>query len=444
MNVKSAVKKIIPKELLNIRHYFYAWLGSVVYCKPSEKLLVIGVTGTSGKSSTVYMLRQMLEKAGFKVGALSTIEFYIKGTSKLNDKKMTMLGKMAIQKYLRQMVDEGCNVAIVETTSEGAVQYRHMFINYDMIMLTNLYPEHIESHGSFENYKKAKLDIFDYVSRCKVKNIKINENLILDNKFGKVCFVNNESEYKQEFLSKNFTRKVLFGKGSELTPNNISVNETGLHFSIGGQKLDAKMFGEYNVLNISAAAAIAQTLNVDWSKITDAISQFHGVPGRIEFIPEATKYNFKVIVDYAFEPVAMAELYKVVDLLKPNRVIHVFGSTGGGRDKERRFTVGKYVGERADICIVTDEDPYDDNPMDIINDVAKAVEQTGKKENIDLFKILDRKEGIKKALDLAQNGDLILITGKGSEQAMVIKGQLVPWDDRKVVRDFLSLKVNAK
>jgi len=433
--MKEIIKKIIPKRVLNLRHLFYAWLGSVIYRRPSEKLLVIGITGTSGKSSTTYLLRQLLEGAGFKVGVMSTIEFYINGKSKLNDKKMTMLGKMAIQRYLRKMLNNGCEVAIIETTSEGSVQYRHKFINYDMIVLTNLYPEHIESHGSFENYKKAKLNIFKYVSRCKKKNINNmvsrGQNKKSFDKMGKVAIVNSENKYAREFLSFEFKNKIIFGKGGDFVPDDIFVDKFGLHFSIAGNKLDARMYGEHNIMNITSAIAVAKTLGVDWGTIKKAVSNFKNIPGRLEFIPEAEAKGFQIVVDYAFEPVAMKELYKVVSLLKPSRVIHVFGSTGGGRDKQRRQTLGEFVGKNADICIVTNEDPYDDDPMEIINGVARAVEKTGKKEGQDLFKILDRGEAIKKAISLAQNKDLILITGKGSEQAMVVKGELVPWDDRE-------------
>jgi UDP-N-acetylmuramoyl-L-alanyl-D-glutamate--2,6-diaminopimelate ligase len=193
-------------------------------------------------------------------------------------------------------------------------------------------------------------------------------------------------------------------------------------------------------MNITAVIALARNLNIGWDNIIKAVNKFSGIPGRIEFIPEAEKLNLQVIVDYAFEPVAMAELYKVVKLLNPRKIIHVFGATGGGRDKKRRATLGEFVGKRADICIITDEDPYDDDPMEIIEEVAAAVEQTGKKVNKSLFKILYRSEAIKKALDMAQADDLVLITGKGSEQAMVIKGELEPWDDRTVARTAIKSK----
>jgi len=429
MSLKTITKKLIPKSVLNLRHLFYAWLGAFIYRHPSDKLLVIGVTGASGKSSVVYFLRQLLENAGYKTGALSTIEFCVSGECRLNDKKMTMLGKTFIQKYLRKMAKNNCDVAIIETTSEGAIQYRHQFINYDFILLTNLYPEHIESHGGFENYKQAKLDIFEYVSKCERKIIK-------NKKIAKIAIVNNESEYKQEFLDFDFDKKITFGKGSKFSPANIRIGKDGLRFLLGEEEFFAPLYGEYNVSNIAGVAALARNLDIGWDEIKKAVSKLRNAPGRIEFIPEAEKLGFKVIVDYAFEPVATAELYKVVKLLEPKRIIHVFGATGGGRDKAKRAILGEFIGERADICVITDEDPYDDDPMEIIDEVAAAAAKVNK----NLFKIRDRGEAIKKAIDLAEEGDLILITGKGSEQAMAVKGKLIPWDDRSVVRKALAIR----
>jgi len=445
--MKAVIKKIIPKSVLNLRHLFFAWTGAVTYHHPSEELLVIGVTGTSGKSSTVCFLRQLLEHAGFTVGSLSTIDFYIAGENRLNDKKMTMLGRSAIQKYLREMVEAKCDIAIVETTSEGAVQYRHRCINYDMMVLTNLYPEHIDSHGSFEKYKQAKKDIFSYVAHSKRKT--------LQKKVGKTAIVNANNEHAGEFLLEAFDERRLFSRSDEKVYvseyqhsgasahqhiSSVVVRKGGLSFDVDGRGYTAPMYGEHNVLNITAAMSVLSALGVPAETIQAGVSQLQSPAGRLEFIPEAEAHQFQIIVDYAFEPGAMAGLYSVVDVLQPKRVIHVFGSTGGGRDIERRFTVGTYIGERADMCIVTDEDPYDDDPMAIMNDVASAVAATGKKEHTDLFKIVDRAKAIAKAISLAKPGDLVLVTGKGSEQAMVVKGELVPWDDRAEVRKALKKK----
>jgi len=436
--MKTLIKKLIPKKLLNLRHLFFAWLGAFKYHHPSEELMVIGITGTSGKSTTAYLLRQILESAGMLVGSLSTIDFYVAGEEKLNDQKMTMLGKMQIQKYLREMVDKKCDVAIIETTSEGRVQYRHKFINYDMMLLTNLYPEHIDSHGSFENYKKAKLDIFDYVSKLPRKRGMGKGERGMGKYIPKTAIVNGNSEYKDEFLQFDFEKKIIFG-------TNISKQEVkndGLYFNVDDKNFHAPLYGEHNISNIVATLAIAREFDIAWDVLQKAVLQLKPIPGRVEFIDEAEEKGFQVIVDYAFEPVAMEKLYQVVALLKPTgKIIHVFGSTGGGRDKERRFKLGEMIGQKADICIVTDEDPYEDDPQEIIDDVAGVVIKQGKEINKNVFKILDRKEAIGKAIEMAEKGDLILITGKGSEQGMCVAGgKMIAWDDREIVRDFIVKK----
>lgn len=439
------LKKIIPKNILNLRHLFFAWWGSVRYQNPSEELLVIGITGTSGKTSTIHFLRQVLEMAGFRVGSLSTADFYIDGELKLNDKKMTMVGRYFIQEKLRQMLNKKCDIAIVETTSEGFLQYRHKFINYDTIVLTNLYPEHIESHGGFKNYKAAKLGIFEYVSRCKRKNRLKTYDIRC--KSEKMCVVNCNNEYYKEFLGFNFENKITFGFNSSVLGHNsyvldnVEAKADGLHFTINNEKYFAPIYGEHNAENLAAVVALAKSLNISEEKIKQAISQIKSPPGRIEFITEAEEKGFKVIVDYAFEPVALEKLYNVVNLLKSSgKIIHVCGSTGGGRDQARRKPIGRMVAEKADIFFVTDEDPYDEDPMEIIKQVSAGAQSVGKKLSIDLFEILDRREAIKKAIQIAKEGDLVLVTGKGSEQKMCVAGgKMIDWDDREIVREALKL-----
>ncbi len=442
------VMKILPKKLLNLRHLFYAWYGVAKYHYPSEEMLVIGVTGTTGKSSVIHFLRQVLEAGGYKVGSLSTVDFYVAGETKMNDQKMTMLGKMQIQKYLREMADAGSDIAILETTSEDYLQSRHRFINYDTIILTDLYPEHLDRHGGFENYKKAKLGIFEYVASQRSKDWKIK-------RLPKTAIVNGDNRYVGEFLQYNFDKKILFGKNTDtqiatsaqitdhrsLVTNYFAfkciVNQTGLHFCINDTQFDAPLYGEYNIMNLLAVIAVARELDISWSVIQKAITNINPAPGRIEFIKEAEERGFKVIVDYAFEPKALAGLYKVVELLKPARVIHLCGSTGGGRDKSRRGPIGELVGKKADFVIVTNEDPYDEDPMEIIRQVSAGAQSVGKILDKNLFEILDRREAIAKAIGMAKKDDLVLVTGKGSEQAIVVGDKLVPWDDREIVKEIL-------
>lgn len=466
--IKKIIKKLIPKFLWNRYHFVLGWLGALIYGFPSEKLKVIGITGTGGKSTTIYFLRKVLEEAGFKVGSISTIDFYIAGKEEMNAEKMTMLGRFKTQKLLKQMVEAKCDYAIVETTSQGVLQYRHKFINYDVAVLTNLWEEHIEAHGGFENYKKAKLKFFQHVSQGEKKSNK-----------SKVVIVNANNEYSSEFLQYKFDQRYIFGRGDKrfyvdrnsvilgkaavppggkdlcvktvdqcitgrhslkitgiLEAYDIDVDKDGINFKIEDIVFYAKLFGEYNVMNLLCVASICRSQNISLEIIKLAFRKFTGVPGRVEFI-ENNK-DFQIIIDYAFEPIAMHELYKIVEIIKPNKIIHVLGSTGGDRDVARRFTIGELVGEKADFVIVTDEDPYDTPPQKIIDDVASSAIKAGKQENKDLWKILDRREAIRKALNLAQAGDLVLITGKGCEQAMCVGDKRIFWDERKVVREELG------
>ena len=427
---------------INIRHFVYECLAAKEYQFPSNELYVIGVTGTSGKSSVVYMLRHVLEAAGFTVGSLSTIDFSIAGENQLNDQKMTMLGKGQTQAYLRKMVNAGCDIAIVETTSEGRLQHRHRFVNYDMMLLTNLYPEHLESHGGFENYKQAKRDIFSHTMRQKQK-VLTNTKLPFDES---IALVNGNSEYAHEFLCYPFTQRAVFGRTDHervllgdhvhtYYANNIVQAAGGLQFSVLSRQFTPRLYGEYQAVNLSAVIAVARELAVSWEVISQAVNDMPAIPGRVEFIPEAEKKGITVIVDYAFEPVALDGLYSVVKLLSPKRVIHVTGSAGGGRDIANRFAKGRLIGEKSDIMIVTNEDPYDDDPMKIINDVANSAVEVGKRDMVDLFRIQNRQQAINKAISLATSGDIVLVTGKGSEQRMCIAGgEMIPWDDREAVR----------
>jgi len=447
------IKKVIPKKLFRKiqpgYHLVLNWLAGIWYGFPGDKLTVVGITGTTGKTTTVFMTAELLRSAGLKVGYTSTAMFSDGKSDWLNDKKMTMLGRFFTQRMLRQMVKNGCQVAIVETTSEGIVQNRHRFINYDIVEFTGLYPEHIDSHGSFENYKNAKLKLFEHFSqKLKVKSHK--------GKIKKTIIANLDDKYAKEFLNFAVERKIGFfsGKSSEKktgiqegfkSKNQnlelvgyrfLEMNKIGTKFVFAETEIQLKILGEFNALNATAAGCVGRALGIDDKEIKRGLEKIKSLPGRLERVEEGQ--NFMVIVDYAFEPVAVTKLYETVKVLKPNRIIHILGSTGGGRDLNRREKLGRIAGEKADMVIVTNEDPYDDDPMEIIKAVAKGVKKVGKIKNENLFLIEDRQEAIKKAVSLARENDLILLTGKGSEQAIAVKnGELLPWDDREAVREEL-------
>ncbi len=430
----------LKKKLRNALHFFYAVFGASYYRFPSRKLFVIGITGTTGKSTTTTFLRTLLEDAGYRVGSLSTVDFYVAGEKKINDKKMTMLGRFQIQAYLRQMVNAKCDVVIVETTSEGRLQHRHRCIAYDYMILTNLYPEHIESHGGYDKYAKAKQDIFAYVASLHRKQL--SQARVPKDARGcipKTAFIPAEVDFKEGFVDKPFDRYVYFGSKSEHEVTDIRTDANGVSFVYKQKQWQAPLLGIHNIGNIICAVTVLETMGASLESLVASVAKLTNVEGRLEFIPEAKQCGFSVIVDYAFEPVAIQKLYDTVLPLSPKRIIHVCGSTGGGRDVARRGPIGALVGKNANIVIVTNEDPYDEDPMEIIHQVSAGVVSAGKKIGETVLEILDRQEAIDTAISLARAGDMVLVTGKGSEQGICVANRvMISWDDREAVRRALA------
>lgn len=440
--MKRVVKALLPAGVLNAYHYCLARMAAVWYRHPSEDLIVIGVTGTNGKSTTVQFIGRMLEHAGERVGWTTTASFKVADKEWANDQKMTMLGRFQTQRLLRQMVDAGCTYAVVETSSQGLAQHRHIGINYDVAAFTNLTPEHIEAHGGFENYKAAKGLLFDRLHQLPHKQID-------DQEIAKSIVVNLQSEYAPFFASFKADwyggcawQNVPFERGSGL--NRVPVIATDVQmeggcttFSWNGDSVHLKPIGRFYLENALLGMAVLDACRFDHQKIRDAVESLQSVPGRLERIDE--RQPFSVVVDYAYEPAALSAVYEAIGLMNYERLIHIVGSAGGGRDVARREILGAMSAEHDDIVIVTNEDPYDEDPMQIIDEVAQGAEKAGKQDQVDMFRILDRQEAVQFAIDVARPGDLVLITGKGSEPVMAVAhGKKIPWDDRVAARVALQ------
>lgn len=417
--ILNFIRKILPpkilKKILPLYHFCLAKISALIYNYPANKMLVIGVTGTAGKSSSCYFIAQILSDAGLTVGMITTTLFKIGPKEWLNDKKMTMLGRFQTQKMLAQMVQKKCQVAIIETSSQGIDQFRHISINYDFLVFTNLYPEHIEAHGGFENYKNSKGKLFRYLMTKKHKNLLIGNQKITP---PKTIIANLDDQHVKYFLNFSAEKKITYGfnKLADIKPENLVIN----------------LLGKYNIYNVLPAVAVAKILNIDEEKIKKAVANLKPLPGRLEFIEN--NRGIKIVVDYAFEPEALKKIYQTIKNAPHNKIIHVLGAAGGGRDAQKRPKMGLIAAENSDLIIITNEDPYDEDPQKIIAEVANGIPK-----NKQIYKILDRREAIRKSLELAKEGDLILITGKGAEQAIcVANGQMIPWDDRQVVREELK------
>ncbi len=455
------LKRLIPQRIFKAMqpayHFFFSWLAALLFRFPSEKLIIIGVTGTTGKTTSVFMIARTLEANGLKVGYTSTAVFNDGEREWLNDKKMTMIGRFFTQRILRRMIKNNCQAAIVETTSEGIEQFRHRFINFDIVVITGLYEEHIDAHGSFENYKKAKGKLFAHLSRCHTKYLNEHNQVekvgdsgwrkIERKRLKKTIVANGDDKHADYFLSFTADNKIVYSQrperlkvGSEVvvvTYGDIVNNSAGVWFKVLDMPVQLRLLGIFNATNAMNAFGVGLALGLPLKQIRNGLEGMQGVAGRLEKIDEGQ--NFTVIVDYAFEPVALKKLYETISVTPHNKIIHVLGATGGGRDIARRPKLGAIAGNNADQVIITNEDPYDDDPEIIMSQVALGAEKAGKKPGIDLFRILDRREAIMKALALAQESDFVLITGKGSEQAICVEnGKKIPWDDRAIVRGILQ------
>ncbi len=428
--IKKIIKTILPQKGIDALHLLFALGGVIKYQNPSKELIVIGITGTSGKSTVTAFLREILEHSGHVVGSLSTVDFTIAGKTMLNDQKMTMLGHSKIQKFLREMVQKKCTVAIIESTSQGALQHRHKFIQFDTFGITNLYHEHIEAHGSFEAYKQAKMTLFQYMSTL--------SNKVLHSKtIKKSIIVNADIPHYQDFTQFNHGQEFLFGaENGAFIYNNINQTKNGLFFDLNGETINAdNVVGVHNASNITCAYLLAKSIGVPHKTIVEGIKKISPVPGRLEYIAEAKKHKFDVIVDYAFEPVAMKALYDTITSMGYKNIIHVLGATGGGRDKSRREPLGYMAGTYARMVVITNEDPYDEDPIEIMKDVERGVVKAGKELDVDYAFIADRKKAINYAISIAKKNEVVIITGKGSEQAMCIaNGEMISWDDRKIAK----------
>ena len=398
-------------------HFLLALIGAYIYRFPARQIKVVGVTGTKGKSSVCELVNVILEEAGEQTALASTIRFKIGERTERNLFKMTMPGRFFIQKFLRQAVRAKCDWAILEITSEGAKQFRHKFIALDALIFTNLAPEHIESHGSYEKYRDAKLSI----ARALEKSPKLNKTII----------ANADDKEGEKFLAVNVQNKIPYRLADAKL---YGLKPEGLEMMFDGEKITSRLRGIFNIYNILAAANFGKVLGISTLAIKRAVEKVAEIKGRAQIIKVS---GFEVVVDYAHTSDSLRAIYEAF----PNkRKICVLGNTGGGRDKWKRPEMGKIADQYCDKIILTNEDPYDEDPSAILSDMEKGFSKN--KPEI----ILDRREAIKRALQIAwtdkpekQNDCVVLLTGKGTDPfIMGPNGSKIPWSDEEVVKEELS------
>lgn len=417
-------------RLKQLYHFVLPFIGAFLYRFPSRKVLVIGVTGTKGKSSTTELVDAILEAAGHKTAVLNSIRIKLGEDTRPNTMRMSMPGRLFIQRFLYRAVNSGCTAVVLEMTSQGALQYRHRAIDMDALIFMNLAPEHIEAHGSYKSYADAKFEIAKQLTRSK--------------KRPRIMVFNSDDAQAPQYAEVPVEKVVPFSlKENE----DFKSDNNGGYFDFNGVRINMLLPGDFSLYNGLAAAECMHALGVETPTIARALQSVDRIPGRAELVDEGQA--FPVVIDYAHTPESLQAIY---DTYKGHYRICVLGATGGGRDAWKRPVMGGIAEAACDTVILTNEDPYDEDPLLIIEGVKSGM----KREPII---IMDRRKAIAHALATAlgfssvaspakeaQNKQhpppkptAVLITGKGTDPNIYgPKGSKMPWSDARVVREELK------
>lgn len=427
------LKKLIPQAAKNIYHLAQAMLANFLYGFPSKSIKVIGVTGTDGKTTTVQMITKILEEAGHTVAMASTINYKIGNKEWKNISHFTTMSPFAIQKFILEAVKARCEYLVLETSSHSLDQYRVWGVDYKIAVITNVTREHLDYHQTMEKYRQAKAKLFQKA---------------------KIAIVNLDMEKPEEFLGcraenifgyslKKTNSKFQIPNKSQITNNkfktiiadNIKLGIDKSEFTVDNQKFVLHLVGDFNIENALAAISVGVFEGIDLFICAKALEEIKGVPGRLEYVPNSKGLN--ILVDFALTPNALEKLYRVLAKIKnPGaKIVAIFGSCGE-RDRGKRPIIGEIVSRYADFVIVTNDEPYHEDPQQIIDEIAAGIK--GKEKEKSLWIIPDRREAIRKALQLAQAEDIIAVTGMGAEESMVVGNQKIPWNDKKVILEELE------
>ena len=415
------------------------WMAGSFYDEPARKLTVIGVTGTDGKTTTTNILYQILRAAHIKAGMISTVNAVIGDDVLDTGFHVTTPDAHDVQRYLAKMVEAGLTHVVLETTSHGWSQYRVDACEFDLGVLTNITHEHMNEHGSFENYRAAKARLFSSLGITRPKP-QGNPSLAV---------INRDDPKSYDFLN-NFIRgnKVNYGLGNDadVRATEIEYSPSGIHFTAQGGdfrvQVTSKLVGAYNVSNcLAALTAAVHGLGIDPDVAARGIASLEGIPGRMERIDLGQ--DFTAIVDFAHTPNALKVTLETARQMTRGRVICTFGSAGL-RDKEKRRMMAETSAELADLTVLTAEDPRTESLEGILEEMAAGARSRGGREDETFWRVADRGEAIRFALRLARPGDIVLSCGKGHEQSMCFGVTEYLWDDRTAMRAAVAEHVGIE
>jgi UDP-N-acetylmuramoyl-L-alanyl-D-glutamate--2,6-diaminopimelate ligase len=414
--LKKSLRSLAPAPILSAYHFCLAYLGALCFGFPSRNLVVIGVTGTNGKSSTTEFINAIFEAAGYKTALSNSIRVKV-GDETRGSSGRSMPGRFFIQRFFRQALDAKCTVAIVEMTSEGVKQHRHRGISLDCLVFTNLAPEHIESHGSYEAYADAKFELGKLLARS--------------GKRPRIMVANAEDAQGSRYLALPVEKAVGFKLPVR---GEWQSSERGGRERFAGVDIAVNLPGEFYIKNALAAAEAARAFGIDTDAIKRGIESIRLIPGRMEEVRGGQEFG--VIVDYALTPDALEALYKTYG---DKKKICVFGLTGGGRDKWKRPVIGQLAERFCETVILTNDIAYDEDPHRIVEDIAHGMRT--KKPEI----IFDRRAAIRRACELAQahaarKDVVVLITGMGIDTEITGADgkKITGWSDAQVAREELQ------
>lgn len=387
--------------------------GANYYNHPSRKMKVIGITGTNGKTTSAFMIKAILEEQGYKVGLIGTIANYI-GNKKIHTERTTP-ESLELQKLFKEMVDCSVDYCVMEVSSHSLSLDRVFGIEFCQSIFTNLTQDHLDFHKTFDNYFSAKLKLFEY---------SVNSIINIDDVYGERAY----NLIKDSKLSYGLNPK------ANIMASNITMDSKGSHFNLEyeGVSFDIKLNipGNYNVYNALGSAAACLNEGVSSAAIQLGLKKVQ-VPGRCEIVTRNKKLDFDIILDYAHSPDGLKNILETARKFTKGKLISVFGC-GGDRDKLKRPIMGKIGSELSDFAIITSDNPRTEEPLSIINDVVKGIE----KDNIEIVE--NRREAIKKAIEIAKLGDVIVIAGKGHEDYQVLKDKTIHFDEREIVSDIIK------